>query len=40
MESNNYRDLAMARITRASELLDDAKLLLEKGSFASANNRA
>ena len=40
MDENNYIDLAKARIARAKELLEDAELLLEKGSFASANNRA
>ena len=40
MDENNYIDLAKARIERAKELLEDAELLLERGSYASANNRA
>jgi len=40
MDEINYVDLAKARIVRAKELLEDAKLLLESGSYASANNRA
>ena len=40
MDENNYTNLAKARIGRAKELLEDAELLLNKGSFASANNRA
>lgn len=40
MDENNYIDLAKARIERAKELLEDAEMLLERGSYASANNRA
>ena len=40
MDEKNYIDLAKARIERAKELLADAELLLERGSYASANNRA
>lgn len=40
MDENNYINLAKSRIERAKELLDDAKILLEKDSYASANNRA
>lgn len=34
------RDLANIRIERAEELLQEAKSLLENGSYKSANNRA
>lgn len=40
MDENNYIDLAKARIERAKELLEDAEMLLARGSYASANNRA
>ena len=33
-------DLAISRINWAKELLDDAKDMIEKGSYRSANNRA
>ena len=40
MDDHNYNNLAIARIERAKELLGDAEMLLEKESYASANNRA
>lgn len=40
MDENNYISLAKARIERAKELLVDAQVLLERESYASANNRA
>lgn len=40
MNEDNYISLARARIERAKELLVDAQVLLERESYASANNRA
>ncbi|MCR4605491.1 MAG: HEPN domain-containing protein [Eubacterium sp.] len=40
MDDKNNKDLARVRIDRAEELLDEAKSLLENGSYKSANNRA
>ncbi len=38
MDEQNQKDLAKARLNRASELIEDAEMLLEKGSYKSANN--
>lgn len=40
MDDQNYRDLALVRLNRAKELLEEANGLLENGSYKSANNRA
>lgn len=40
MDEQNQKDLAKTRLDRASELIEDAEMLLEKGSYKSANNRA
>ncbi|MCR4605930.1 MAG: HEPN domain-containing protein [Eubacterium sp.] len=40
MDDKNNKDLARVRIDRAEELLNEAKSLLENGSYKSANNRA
>ncbi|MDD6490675.1 MAG: HEPN domain-containing protein [Firmicutes bacterium] len=40
MDKEYYDTLAMVRMNRAKELLDEAIELLEKGSYKSANNRA
>lgn len=40
MDKEYYDTLAMVRMNRAKELLDEATELLEKGSYKSANNRA
>lgn len=40
MEDHNYKDLAMVRLQRAEELLEEAKSLLNNDAYKSANNRA
>ncbi|MCI9296167.1 MAG: HEPN domain-containing protein [Lachnospiraceae bacterium] len=40
MDKAYQRDLAKVRQERAQELLDEAKELLDKGAYKSANNRA
>lgn len=40
MDKEYYNTLAMVRMNRAKELLDEAIELLDKGSYKSANNRA
>lgn len=40
MDDQNYRDLAIVRLERAEELLEEAKVLLDNDSYKSANNRA
>ena len=40
MDKEYYNTLAMVRMSRAKELLDEAIELLDKGSYKSANNRA
>lgn len=40
MDEKYYNELAVIRMERAEELLDDAEGLLNKGSYRSANNRA
>lgn len=40
MDKQNYIDLAIARIFRAGDLLDEAQMLLNVGRYKSANNRA
>lgn len=40
MKPENIKDLALVRLDRAKELLDEADYLIETDSFKSANNRA
>lgn len=40
MDKEYYNALIRVRLERAEELLDEAKDLLSKGSYKSANNRA
>lgn len=40
MEKEYYEALAKVRLERAKELLQEAKDLLEKDAYKSANNRA
>lgn len=40
MDKEYYEALAKVRLDRAKELIEDAKELLERGSYKSANNRA
>ena len=40
MDENNREALAQVRVERAEELLDEAKELLNRGAYKSANNRA
>lgn len=40
MDKEYYDTLALVRMNRAKELLVEAKELLDKGSYKSANNRA
>lgn len=40
MDDQNYRDLAIVRLERTEELLEEAKVLLDNDSYKSANNRA
>ncbi len=40
MKPENIKDLALVRLDRAKELLDDADYLIGTDSFKSANNRA
>lgn len=39
MDDEYFDALAKVRMERAAELLDDAKDMLSKGSYKSANNR-
>ncbi len=40
MEDKHYVELAKIRFQRSKELVLEAEVLLEKGMFKSANNRA
>lgn len=40
MDKEYFDALAKVRLDRARELIEEAKDLLEKGSYKSANNRA
>ena len=40
MDENNRQSLAIIRLERARELLNEAKRLYEDGSYKSSNNRA
>ncbi len=40
MENEHYKEIAKIRLERASELLSEAKMLLEQEKYKSANNRA
>ena len=40
MHSDKSRTLALYRLERAKELIDDSKRLFESGSYKSSNNRA
>ena len=40
MHSDKSRTLALYRLERAKELIDDSRRLFESGSYKSSNNRA